>query len=154
MLNIVVGILGNIWIAYALWEAFRFSRRGGTLRRGLRIRTRAIDASLATRLRQAVSGEGQKAWGWYHREGNSLFVYVNPYYAGDGHLRLRFINHIAEVDLAPASPQITYRVPLAFGLLFSVFVLGLLPLAVWLHRLYVARIDQRLSELASVEPEG
>ncbi len=137
-----------------MWELFRFSRRSGSLRRGLRIRTRPVDKELAGRLREAVKDDAAMAWGWYHREGDSLFVFVNPQYTGDGERRLDFIHYIVEVDLGSAAPQIAYRVPVGITLLFSWAIVAMFPIIWLLHRAYTVRIDKRLSELASMSPDS
>ena len=146
----VAGLVLNVWIFYSVWELFRHSRIHGPVDRGLVIKTQPLDPALVRRLRSSLA-ETEVPWGWYRREGDVLLVYVDPYYGADGHLRLRFVDHVAVVNLDPGNPTIAYRVPLGITVLFlpvTVLFFPMFFMVRWMHRALVSRILERVESLA------
>ncbi len=132
----------------SFWQIWSFRRPDGPMERGLALKTEPLSPRTAAGLR-TIEGREVYPWGWTRREGDLLRVFVDPYYKGDGHMRIETPwPHVAVVRFTDDGAEVRYRTPTLPLVLLGLPFLFVIPYLS--HRALVARIRERLEQLAQL----
>lgn len=142
LINVTGGLLAIGLFAITMWQLWRFRRPQGP--RGIVVKTEALPEHLHGL--SALDGTQINAWGWIEKKEDLLRVFVDPYYTGDGDLRLQtFCPYVVEVQLDRKT--VSYRTPLLPLVFIAPLTLFLFPLLG--HFMLVPRLRRRLELLAN-----
>ena len=148
LLSSLGGLLALAVFGAAFFRIWSHRRPQGPLRRGLALRNEPLDDSLVEPLRR-LEGVERAAWGWYRAEADTLLVFVDPCYRGEGHMRIRTLwPYVAEVRFGTTGAQVAYRTPLLPTVLLGPLFLPLLGMPLIFHAILLARVRLRLRLLA------